>query len=260
MTRFDDDDPDAMSPAEAPRPDVLTSPPFMGDSVPTHGGLGTVDPWAPPPRPLHSVLWPWGLAGVAETLEVIALALIMFVAVRSVAHNYRVEGSSMAPTFHDGELLIVNRLAYRALDLGWVPGVEDGEWRPFGEPQQGDVIVFIAQSTPRERDFIKRVVGLPGQTVEVRDGTVYVDGIGYEEDYIEAPPDYTYDPVAVPADSLFVLGDNRNNSLDSHIIGMVERSSVLGRVDLRYWPVEAIDVIQRQFGTPAGVREASLSP
>ena len=225
----------------------------------THGGLTGVDPWAPERRPLRQVLWPWGLSGLAETLEVIALALIMFVAVRSVAHNYRVEGSSMIPTFQNGQLLIVNRLAYRTFDLGWIPVIGRDHWQPFGAPRHGDVIVFIAQTNPKERDFIKRVVALPGQTVEVRDGRVRVDGVAYEEPYIEAPPSYAFPPAVVPQGKLFVLGDNRNNSLDSHIIGMVSESAVLGRVDLRYWPLDETQVIRAQFGTAIAGKEAALS-
>lgn len=234
-------------------------PPAVTIVTLTHGGLGAVDPWAPPRRSLRAALWPWGLSGLAETLEVIALALIMFVAVRSVAHNYRVEGSSMVPTFQNGQLLIVNRLAYRSFDLGWIPVLGRDHWQPFGAPHPGDVVVFIAQTNPKERDFIKRVVGLPGQTVAVRDGHVLVDGVAYAEPYIEAPPTYVYPPTVVPPGHLFVLGDNRNNSLDSHIIGMVAESSVIGRVDLRYWPLSAAQVMRGQFGTVLVDTEAALS-
>ena len=226
----------------------------------THGGLAAVDPWAPEARPLRQVLWPWGLSGLAETLEVIALALIMFVAVRSVAHNYRVEGSSMVPTFESNQLLIVNRLAYRAFDLDWVPGLGDAGTLRFGEPERGDVVVFIAQTSPAERDFVKRVIGKPGDRVEVRGGRVLVNDVAYEEPYIEAPPNYNYPAVVVPPGKVFVLGDNRNNSLDSHLIGMVDQSSIIGRVDLRYWPLNESGFIRSQFGTPIGTKEATLRP
>ena len=215
----------------------------------THGGLAAVDPWAPEPRPLRQVLWPWGLAGLAETLEVIALALIMFVAVRSVAHNYRVEGSSMVPTFQNNQLLIVNRLAYKAFDLDWVPGFDPTASLRFGEPKRGDIVVFIAQTSPAERDFIKRIIGLPGDTVQVHLGQVLVNNVAYSESYIEGPPNYEYPRAIVPAGKVFVLGDNRNNSLDSHLIGMVDQSSIIGRVDLRYWPLNATGVVRSQFGT-----------
>ncbi len=216
----------------------------------SHGGLVTVDPWERERRPLREALWPWGLRGLAETLEVIALAMIMFVAVRAVAHNYRVEGSSMVPTFQSGEALIVNRLAYRTLNFGWAPLVGRDGWQPFGAPQQGEVVIFVAQRLPRERDFVKRIIALPGQTVEVRNGHVIVDGVAYDEPYILAPPNYEFNAQVVPPGKLFVLGDNRNNSQDSHLIGMVNQSEVVGRVDLRYWPLRSAQVITRQFGTP----------
>ena len=226
--------------------------------VMSHGGLATTDPWATETRPLRETLWPCGLRGLSETLEVIALAMIMFVAVRSVAHNYRVDGNSMVPSFHDGEALIVNRLAYRTLNLGWVPVIGRDHWQPFGTPQQGDVVIFIAQKTPKERDFVKRIIALPGQTVEVHDGRVVVNGVAYDEPYISAPPNYEFKAQVVPAGKLFVLGDNRNNSQDSHLIGMVDQSEVVGRVDLRYWPLRAAEVIHGEFGTP--VAAAGTTP
>ncbi len=218
----------------------------------SHGGLSTVDPWAEQRRPLQQVLWPWGWRGLAETLEVIALAMIMFVGVRAVAHNYRVDGSSMVPTFHDGDALIVNRLAYRTFDLGWIPVFGRDGWQPFGAPTPGDVVIFIAQTVPAERDFVKRIVAVPGQTVAVSGGHVIVDGVAYAEPYIAEPPNYEYQPQVVPPGKLFVLGDNRNNSQDSHIIGMVDQHELVGRVDLRYWPPRAATVIHGEFGTPIG--------
>ncbi|MFA7250401.1 MAG: signal peptidase I [Dehalococcoidia bacterium] len=241
-------EPDAPPPYEAAR------------MVFSHGGLASVDPWEVERRPLRDSIWPWGLRGLAETLEVIALAMIMFVAVRAVAHNYRVDGSSMVPSFHDGEALIVNRLAYRTLDLGWLPFVGRDHWQPFGPPQQGDVVIFIAQKTPKERDFVKRIIAVPGQTVEVHDGHVRIDGVAYEEPYISAPPTYEFKAQVVPPGKLFVLGDNRNNSQDSHVIGMVDQSEVVGRVDLRYWPLSAAQVIHREFGTPIAASTAAPAP
>ena len=240
-------------------PDEFAPPFHAAPLVPTHGALVVFDPWAVERRPLREVLWPWGLRGLTETLEVIALAMIMFVAVRAVAHNYRVDGNSMVPTFHDGEALIVNRLAYRTLNLGWVPVIGRDGWRPFGDPEQGDVVIFVAQRVPRERDFVKRIIALPGQTAEVRNGRVIVDGVAYEEPYISAPPNYEFKPQVVPPGKLFVLGDNRNNSQDSHLIGMVDQDEVVGRVDLRYWPLRSAQVIRGEFGTPVASPPASRS-
>jgi signal peptidase I len=208
----------------------------------THGGLDDIDPFTPAGRSLAQMLWPWGLAQISETLEVIALAIIMFVAVRSVAQNFVVDGASMLPSFHNGELLIVNRLAYHTFDVSWIPGVDKTDWHPFGQPEIGDVVVFKFP-LDQSRDFIKRVIALPGQTVEIRGGRVYVDGRALTEPYILDVPSYTYGPETVPAGDLFVLGDNRNNSYDSHAWGMLDEHLVIGRADVRYWPFSQIGLI-----------------
>lgn len=200
-------------------------------------------PPAPPSRSVWEVLWPWGIRGVVETVEVLALALLMFLFVRSIGQNFVVDGGSMEPTFHNGEMLIVNKLVYRSLDLSWVSGA--GEWHPFGQPEPGDVVVFRFPQDPR-RDFIKRVIAVPGQTVEVRGGTVYIDGTARPEPYLERPPAYEYGPVTVPEGQYFVLGDNRNNSYDSHSWGMLGESFMIGRAEVRYWPLERAGRIEHE--------------
>ena len=224
------EDPLALSPSTDPTPEEGAAPP----PVP-------VTPW-------YDVLWPWGLSGVRETLDVVVLALVMLIAVRFVAYNYIVDGPSMQPTFHDGEFVIVNRLAYRSFDLSWLPG-QDGEWRPFGHPEPGDVIVFTQVSSGIAKDLIKRVIAVEGQTIEVRDGTVYVDGRALDEPYISALPEYQVPPTVVPPGELFVLGDNRINSADSHLFGPIEESQVVGRADLRYWPFDEVGRIEHVLGT-----------
>lgn len=211
----------------------------------SHRGLIDFDPWGVPRK---RGIAAWGLAGIAETLEVVALALIMFIGVRVVAHNYIVDGASMAPTFQSSELVIVNRLAYREFDLSWLPG--GGKIRPFGEPHPGDVVVFLYQEQPRERDFIKRVIAVPGQTVEVRDGHVLVDGRALAEPYVAAPPNYAMPKTLVPEGTVFVLGDNRNNSFDSHLFGVIEQSRLIGRAELRYWPFDRFWRVDHHIGTP----------
>ena len=226
----------------------------------THAGLAGVDPWAPQGRAARGfAIWPWGLRGLAETLEVLALALLMFIAVRAVAQNFVIDGRSMEPTFAHGQLLIVNKLAYRSFDLSWLPGVESDEWRPFGEPAAGDVVVFRFPRDP-SRDFIKRIVAVAGQTVAVEDSIVYVDGVQLAEPYIDEPPAYSVPEQVVPEGSVFVLGDNRNNSFDSHSWGMLEESLIIGRAELRYWPLSSVGRVDhvRQAGTP--LVEVSISP
>ena len=186
----------------------------------------------PPQRSVWELLWPWGVRGVVETVEVLALALLMFLFVRSIGQNFVVDGGSMEPTFHNGEMLIVNKLVYRSFNLAFIG---KGEWRPFGQPEPGDVIVFRFPQDPR-RDFIKRVIALPGETVEVHAGQVYVNGVARTESYLDKPPAYEYGPVQVPEGQYFVLGDNRNNSYDSHSWGMLGESFMIGRAEVRYWP------------------------
>lgn len=244
-------DPDLTSPGglSAASPDALEAVERLTDlpEAPflSHRGLVDFDPWAPPQR---SVIAAWGLRGLAETLEVIALALIMFMGVRLVAHNYIVDGASMVPTFQSSELVIVNRLAYREIDLSWLPG--GSTFRPFGEPSPGDVVVFLYQEQPRERDFIKRVIAVPGQSVEVRDGHVYVNDHPLQEPYINAPPNYAMPKTVVPEGAVFVLGDNRNNSFDSHLFGVVPQSRLIGRAELRYWPFSRLWRVDHHLGTP----------
>ncbi len=218
----------------------------------SHVGIEDIDPWLPRPGDAArrqpsalATLWPWGLRGLADTLEVVALALLMFILVRGVAQNFVVDGGSMEPTFSSGQMLIVNKLAYSEFDLGWVPAVGSDDWRPFGELDVGDVIVFEFPHG-QGRDFVKRVMGLPGQTVEVRDGQVRIEGVALVEPYLTDLPRYQYGPETVPPGHVFVLGDARNNSYDSHSWGMLDQSFIIGRVDVRYWPVDRAGLVGRE--------------
>lgn len=204
-------------------------------------------PW----ETLRRALWPWGLRGVAESLEVVGLALLMFLLVRSGTGNYIVDGRSMFPTFDDGEMVIVNKLAYRSFDLSWVPWIGSEEWSPLGPgtPLPGDVVVFHNPNDP-SRDFIKRVIATPGQIVEIRDGILLVDGLPFLEPYLSEPPVYQFGPEIVGPDQLFVLGDNRNNSYDSHQWGMLDDEFVIGRAELRYWPLSDFGPVGEEQAVP----------
>lgn len=154
---------------------------------------------------------------VIDVLETLILSVILFAAINAVSARIRVDGSSMEPTLHSGEFVIVNKLTYK-----------------LGQPEIGDVVVFHYPRDP-EQEYIKRVIGLPGDQVLVTDGKVYINGQMLEEDYINSPPAYqaTWE---VPEDSIFVLGDNRNNSADSHSWGPVPLNYVVGKAVLVYWP------------------------
>jgi len=154
---------------------------------------------------------------VSEALKTVLLALVLYFAISTVTDRVRVQNISMQPTLREGELLVVYKWAYR-----------------FGEIYRGDIIVFHHNRQPPE-DYIKRVIGLPGDTVTIRDGQVYINSESIDEPYISAPPDYEGEWI-VPEGGLFVLGDNRNRSSDSHIWGFVAMSDVVGRAVVIYWP------------------------
>lgn len=156
-----------------------------------------------------------------DLLETIAIALILFVLLNVVTSRVKVFNISMQPTLKQGYLLLVNKLAYK-----------------LGEPEYGDVIVFHYNGDQQE-DYIKRVIGLPGDEVDIRDGVVRVNGMVLTEPYIMEVPGYT-GTWSVPEGSLFVLGDNRNHSSDSHQWGYVQMEWVVGKALYIYWPFEAI--------------------
>ncbi len=253
---------------QPPADDEFVDRPSPRAPFPTHAGLDDVDPWipAPPRHPLRAI-WPWGLSQLSETLEVVALAILMFLAVRAVGQNFIVDGESMDPTFENNQLLIVNRLAYASFDLSWLPGVDNEAWRPFGEPEVGDVIVF-AFPGDLDRDFIKRIIAREGQTVSIDNGTVFVDGVPLDEPYIEQaragpfvgePWDGDFPEQTVPEGMLFVLGDNRHNSFDSRQWGMLPEDLVIGRADVRYWPFDQISLVEHHHQDAAVTAELTAT-
>ena len=156
---------------------------------------------------------------VLEIIETIVMTVLIFAAVRLLVQNFRIEGNSMEPNLHDGQYLIIEKVSYA-----------------LSSPSRGDVIVFHYPNNPK-RDFIKRIIGLPGETVEVRQGQLFVNGTLMEEPYKPDEGTYSWGPAIVGPDEYFVLGDNRNNSSDSHSWGMLPRSLIIGRAWLSYWPV-----------------------
>lgn len=158
---------------------------------------------------------------VRDVVETLLLAALMFALINFLTARIRVEGTSMEPSLHSGGYILVNRLAY------WL-----------GEPAVGDVIVFHYPRDP-EQEYIKRVIGLPGDNVVISAGQVQVNGQVLEEPYIMEPPDYEI-AWKVPAEHLFVLGDNRNSSSDSHQWGPVPQKNVVGQALLVYWPLKDI--------------------
>ena len=153
---------------------------------------------------------------VREIVETLLLTFFIFWIVNTATGRFRIEGHSMMPTLQEGEYVIINKLAYY-----------------FDEPQRGDIIVLHFPND-RSRDFIKRVIGVPGDQIEVSDREVRVNGVLLQEPYINAPPEYSGQWV-VPPDKFFVLGDNRNNSSDSYTWSYLPRDDIVGKAWVIYW-------------------------
>lgn len=169
-----------------------------------------------------------------EIVETAALTLLVFLVVRLAFQNFRVEGDSMYPTLHSGEYVLVDKVEYM-----------------LHPPRRGDIIVFQAvPALQPNTDFIKRIIGIPGDTVAVRNGSVYIDGRRLPESYLREKPDYTFAPRRVPPDDYFVLGDHRNNSYDSSkwtTTPWLARKYIIGKAWIAYWPPGRVAV----YGTPS---------
>ncbi len=166
----------------------------------------------------------WGNAA-RELVETILLTLVIFFMIRFAIENYRIEGQSMEPNFHDGQFLLVSKLNYL-----------------FGQPQRGDVIIFHYPLDPR-KNFIKRVIGRPGEKVEIRGGKIFVNDVRIPEPYPYNFANYDWGPVTVGPDEYFVLGDNRPESSDSHSWGMLPAKNIIGKAWVSYWPPSEWGVI-----------------
>lgn len=191
-------------------------------------------PVAPAPPPAKS-FW-------REVLETVLLTVMIFFLVKGLVANFRILGTSMEPNFHTDQLVLVNKAAYFHVDINdWlklIPGVHpDGQnmvWL-FGGPHRGDVLIFEPPDVVNE-DYIKRVIGLPGDKVEVKSGKVYVNDKAIDEPYIREAPFSPFAATVVPPNHLFVMGDNRNASRDSRSFGMLPIDLIVGKALMVYWP------------------------
>jgi signal peptidase I len=177
-------------------------------------------------------------SAVRELLETAVLTIAIFLVVRVALQNFKVEGDSMFPNLHNGEYILVNKVDYM-----------------IHSPHRGDIVVFHAvQAGQPDKDFIKRVIGLPGETVSVHNDAVYINNRRLSEQYIDAAhrPLYTEAATKVPKDEYFVLGDNRNNSQDSHLWGMLSKQYIIGKAWVSYWPPKELHVFDgASFGNLA---------
>ncbi len=191
----------------------------------------------PAPAPEESGTgWQTAWAVVREVGETILLTLVIFFLIQTVIRNFRVVGTSMVDNLHDGQYLIIDKLTYTS--FLW-------ERLDIGGPQRGDVVVFEPPNRPGE-DYVKRVIGLPGEKVEIKNGRVFINGTPLEEPFQPVPGSYTMpNPVVVPPNQVFVLGDNRNNSNDSHNWGTLPIKNIVGRAWVSYWPPQYWGTIPR---------------
>lgn len=168
-----------------------------------------------------------------ELIKIVVISLVIIFPIRYfLIQPFYVKGASMEPNFYDHEYLIIDEITYR-----------------FNAPQRGDIVVFRYPRNPQEY-FIKRIIGLPGEKVQIKDGKVYVfneknpNGFVLEEKYLNNETS-TYslseDVVTLSNDEIFVLGDNRNSSKDSRSFGPVNKSYITGKVLLRGWPFDRIN-------------------
>ncbi len=178
----------------------------------------------PQPEPITEQPTDWKRF-VLDILETLVLAVVLYFGINAISARVRVDGFSMRPTLQDGEYILVSKLAYK-----------------LGQPQRGDIVVFIFPVNPAE-DLIKRVIGLPGDTISVQGGVLSINGVSMDEPYINAPPAYE-GTWQVSPDELFVLGDNRNDSRDSHQWGLLPIKNVIGKAVVIYWPPKEWEVIK----------------
>jgi signal peptidase I len=163
-----------------------------------------------------------------ESLQVVGIALLLTIVIRTfIAEPRYIPSDSMYPTLATGDRLVVEKISYR-----------------LHSPSRGDIIVFeppsqlLRQGYQKEQAFIKRVIARENQTVAVSNGIVYVDDRPLAEDYLAEPPAYTLPTLRVPEGCFFVMGDNRNNSNDSHIWGFLPEENIIGRAVFRFFPVD----------------------
>ncbi|MFN6564425.1 MAG: signal peptidase I [Nostoc sp. ChiSLP01] len=168
-----------------------------------------------------------------ENLILVAIALCLALLIRTfIAEPRYIPSDSMLPTLHTGDRLVVEKISYH-----------------FHPPITGDIIVFQPPAElqrrgyPQDQAFIKRVIGQPGEVISVVRGEVYINNKRLAEDYIAELANQPFQPVKVPQDQFFVMGDNRNDSNDSRYWGFLPRKNIIGRATFRFWPLNRIGFI-----------------
>ena len=204
---------------------------------------------SPEPTVIPKVENPW-----AETFKTIGFSVILALGIRTfVADSRFIPSGSMLPTLQIDDRLIIDKISYR-----------------FSDPQRGDVVVFNptaqleqelkADGEPKYKEaFIKRVIGLPGDRIDVRGGKVYINRKLLSENYLGEPPNYNWSSTELTADGIvpkgnyLVLGDNRNNSYDGHYWGFLPQDKIIGKAIVRFWPINRVGRIDPQPNYQKGI-------
>lgn len=206
--------------------------------VTKNSATGEIAEVAPPPRSEP----PRRASAARELIETLVIAALLFFGMRLVMPAVVVDGVSMVPSLQNSEHLLENRLAYRNIEIG------GKKYYLFRAPKRGDIVV-INPPVAHDKPFIKRIIGLPGDTILIRDSKVMVNGVALNETNIAEPPRYTYPtdgrPYTLGPDEYFVLGDNRNASEDSHFFGPIHGSAIMGKTWIAFWPRIDIGFLKR---------------
>jgi len=186
-------------------------------------------------------------------LEALIIGAVVFFAIQIGIKNTEVEGSSMEPTLMNAERMLVNKLVYLQVDMqrfsSLIPfwQVDEPEYHfLFHPPRQGEVVIFRYENANPDKDLVKRVIAVPGQTIEIRSGVVYVDGEVLDEPYVtaQAASSDSMAPITLGPDQYFVMGDNRKVSYDSRSWGPLPAQDIIGRAWFIYWPFSKANVLE----------------
>ncbi|MEE9324013.1 MAG: signal peptidase I [Dehalococcoidia bacterium] len=179
---------------------------------------------------------------IRQIIQTVVLAFVLFFVVQMVFQNFRVQGESMEPSVSSGQWLITNKAVYFFIDYDridrFLPFVDlDGGAYLFHAPKRGEVVVFDSPVEPGAQ-FIKRVIAIPGDEIEVRSGKVILNGQVLEEPYVKQQAVFSCRPEVLDEDEYYVLGDNRGNSRDSCEFGPIHVSAIIGKAWVSYWPLD----------------------
>lgn len=163
---------------------------------------------------------------IRDILITIVIAVVVFLGLRLTIGTFEVYGTSMVPNIYPSDYILADKVSYH-----------------FRGPERGEVIILNSPQQS-EKDLIKRVIGLPGDTVEIKDNKVSINGVIINEPYIKEPIKYDYAKHTIPLDSYFVLGDNRNISADSHSGWFLTSDDIIGRAMVIYWPFSRMSIIE----------------